>query len=133
MIRNKTNLSQEAGNLRFYFLQERRNEIEQRENGNGSVFYDNGRKRMKQLQFLQRMLMLSVLVLRRVRMHDRNTVHNMGTCVNETISPKYKIKITGRIQRRYVCNRAFNDQIFFGSAKLRKSREKTIPIFGYFI
>jgi len=28
MIRNKTNLSQEAGNLRFYFLQERRNEIE---------------------------------------------------------------------------------------------------------
>lgn len=78
MIRNKTNLSQEAGNLRFYFLQERRNEIEQRENGNGPVFYDNGRKRMKQLQFLQRMLMLSVLVLRRVRMHDGDSVHNMN-------------------------------------------------------
>lgn len=86
MIRNKTNLSQEAGNLRFYFLQERRNEIEQRENGNGSVFYDNGRKRMKQLQFLQRMLMLSVLVLRRVRMHDRNTVHNMDVCKRDDFS-----------------------------------------------
>lgn len=86
MIRNKTNLSQEAGNLRFYFLQERRNEIEQRENGNGSVFYDNGRKRMKQLQFLQRMLMLSVLVLRRVRMHDRNTVHNMDVYKRDDFS-----------------------------------------------
>lgn len=78
MISNKTNLSQDIGNLRFYFLQERRNEIEQRENGNGSVFYDNSRKRMKQLQFLQRMLMLSVLVLRRVRMHDGDSVHNMN-------------------------------------------------------
>lgn len=86
MIRNETNLSQEAGNLRFYFLQERRNEIEQRENGNGPVFYDNGRKRMKQLQFLQRMLMLSVLVLRRVRMHDRNTVHNMNVCKRDDFS-----------------------------------------------
>lgn len=52
MIRNKTNLSQEPENLRFNFLQERRNEIEQRENGNGSVFYSNRRKSMKQLQFL---------------------------------------------------------------------------------
>ena len=74
MIRNKTNLSQEAGNLRFYFLQERRNEIEQRENGNGSVFYDNGRKRMKQLQLI------------RVRMHDRNTVHNMDVCKRDDFS-----------------------------------------------
>ena len=63
-----------------------RNEIEQRENGNGPVFYDNGRKRMKQLQFLQRMLMLSVLVLRRVRMHDRNTVHNMNVCKRDDFS-----------------------------------------------
>ena len=47
MIRNKTNLSQEPENLRFNFLQERRNEIEQRENGNGSVFYSNRRKSMK--------------------------------------------------------------------------------------
>ena len=78
MIRNKTNLSQEAGNLRFYFLQERRNEIEQGENSDGPVFHNNRRKRMKQLQFLQRMLMLSVLVLRRVRMHDGDSVHNMN-------------------------------------------------------
>ena len=99
MIRNKTNLSQEAGNLRFYFLQERRNEIEQRENGNGSVFYDNGRKRMKQLQFLQRMLMLSVLVLRRVRMHDRNTVNNMNVCKRDDFS-----QIQDKDNRQNLCN-----------------------------
>lgn len=41
-----------------------------------------GRKRA----FLQRMLMLSVLVLRRVRMHDRNTVHNMNVCKRDDFS-----------------------------------------------
>ena len=75
--------------------------------------------------------MLSVLVLRRVSVHDRNTVHNMNVCEWDDFSQIQDED--NRENPSEICLQScFQWSNLFGSAKIQKTGEMAIPIFGYF-